>query len=736
MMRPAIAAISCALFAVSALAGGSYYSTEFVEERTALDVADGDLPSRLEYHHGIYPLMVWLQLSGQYTPEHAETFRRYLRGERGDPAMHVGESMALFAETLADDGYSVEEPEPRRLVKRRDIVESTPVETAEWVLNCRADAFTVARETYLDRRAHYGAGTPELDRWVGAQLAVFAQCGADEGGAPAEPDLGWDALGRHDRRYQIGAWHFYRQNYLEAAARFEEIGGTTDSPWHRLARYLVPRSLARHATVMETSGAERVRHLEAALAGFEGLAADEAYLAEFPSVANQIMRIRVALNDIGFVGRFERRLIETPSSVDIMDVRDYQHLAGRWHEVDGRPDEYGRWLRHVRAISHSASYPRYEAAEPVVDALFDAWRESGTPPYVYLALGLAGDDTDREDLRNLLAQTRGHTPQTPGYAAMLGPRLRIATVLGEPVAKGELKSAAADFVARAPSNAAANEMRLWVADAASSWREYLGWTSLVPLNVPWTDRFAHSLPASRFNRIASDTRLFPRAAADVINAVFTPAMVVDTLDAPGLSDFQRSRLAIAGWVKALLADDLESAVEIAPSVGRFAPPLAEAMGRFVAARDKRFEAAWIVLMHPGITPWIPSGVGRIWAWEHRPATDRVAVSFARENWWCRGGHDPRQLASELPYFARGMDLNNEGASGLPTAAELFGPIVVRYARENEDDPRVAQALHRVVFATRYSCQSGPGHVSQAAYETLHAQFPDTEWAAKTPYWYE
>ena len=37
-------------------------------------------------------------------------------------------------------------------------------------------------------------------------------------------------------------------------------------------------------------------------------------------------------------------------------------------------------------------------------------------------------------------------------------------------------------------------------------------------------------------------------------------------------------------------------------------------------------------------------------------------------------------------------------------------------------------------ATR--AKAGLGHVSQAAYETLHAQFPDTEWAAKTPYWYE
>jgi hypothetical protein len=71
-----------------------------------------------------------------------------------------------------------------------------------------------------------------------------------------------------------------------------------------------------------------------------------------------------------------------------------------------------------------------------------------------------------------------------------------------------------------------------------------------------------------------------------------------------------------------------------------------------------------------------------------------------------------------------------------TATEFFGPPLIDYAALNRDDASVPQALHRLVFATRYACASGPGEVSQAAFNLLHRNYPDSEWAEQTPYWYE
>ena len=727
--------------------GGWHYSTDFTEPLPVRAVAQGHLPVRLGRHHGVYPLLVWLQLSGRYTVEHRNLFRAYLdaataRAEETGDGHEPG-----FVEVLEADGYVVGELQTWRVVTVEELLNGRRVETALWVHNCRPDAFRMARATYVERRARYGMGSVELDRWVRMQIAVFRQCGEDEGGPPAEPAADWRAVEQHDRRYQLAAWHFYRLGYLEAAARFRAIAQSTDSPWQALARYLVPRSLARHAVVnerMERQGwarkpsPGRVRFLEEALAEFERLAADEVYLAEFPSVTNQIMRIRTELDDSAFVGDVERRLIEEPAAMDPIDLRDYDYLADRWHTVRGRPEEYGRWLQHVRVLADSLAHGlHYDMVPAPVDELLDAWREERSLPYLYLALAFAHESSPPQDLRDLLAQSQDHASGTPGYLAMLGQRLRVARILGDDAAVTELKDELVAQLPQAISRATANEMRLRLASAATDWREYIQWGSLLPLDLPWEDAFARSLPLSRFHRITSETRLFSGEVAALLNLFLTPRMFMDVLDAPPLSEYQRSRLANAGWVRALLADDVSAAVELAAWVGRFSPLLKEAMARFVAAEDKYFDAAWIVLKHPGLSPWVRPGVGRTQLEiGHKPASDRLGVSMSTYNWWCpKLGHNLDRLASDLPYLVRGVDPDTQVTAELPTAAEFFGPHVIRYARENQSDPRIPEALHRVVFATRYSCQSGPGAVSRAAYAILHEDYSGSKWAERTSYWY-
>lgn len=453
---------------------------------------------------------------------------------------------------------------------------------------------------------------------------------------------------------------------------------------------------------------------------------------------NQIMRIRTWLNDSAFVGDLEQRLIDNPSAMDPLDLRDYDYLAERWHSVRGRPAEYGRWLRYVAAMADNFAHSvYYEVARRGVDDLLDTWREERSLPYLYLALASAQESSAPRDLRDLLGQSQDHSPRTPGYIGMLGQRLRVARVLGDDAIVAELKGELAAQLPRVSSRAAANEMRLQLALAASDWREYVQWGSLLPLDLPWEDAYARNLPSSRFHRITSETPLFAEEVAAMLNLFLTPRMLLDVLDAPGLSEYQRSRLANASWIKALLADDVATAVDLAPRVGRFAPPLADSMARFLSAEDKRFEAAWIVLRHPGISPWVRPGVGRTQLdFGHRPASDRLGVSMSTYNWWCpKIGYERERLASDLPYLVRDADLEAAVARELPTAAEFFGPHVVRYARENHADPRVPEALHRVVFATRYSCQSGPGDVSRVAFGILHENYGDSEWAERTPYWY-
>ena len=65
-----------------------------------------------------------------------------------------------------------------------------------------------------------------------------------------------------------------------------------------------------------------------------------------------------------------------------------------------------------------------------------------------------------------------------------------------------------------------------------------------------------------------------------------------------------------------------------------------------------------------------------------------------------------------------------------------------WADAHHDDPRVPEALHLLVRATRYACEWGRdgealdyGEVSKGAFDRLHRRYPDSAWTGRTKYWY-
>ena len=151
--------------------------------------------------------------------------------------------------------------------------------------------------------------------------------------------------------------------------------------------------------------ADRVRRLEETLAKLDRLATDEAYLVEFPSVTNQTMRIRRELNDTGFVGRFEKRFIENPSSIAPRDMRDWHFFAGRLHDIDHRPEKYAHWLRDVvKAFGHwhhtHRWYRGYGSDRISKGGFSPEWLEKSSLPYLYLALSVLAEAMNRFETAN------------------------------------------------------------------------------------------------------------------------------------------------------------------------------------------------------------------------------------------------------------------------------------------------------------------------------------------------
>jgi hypothetical protein len=73
---------------------------------------------------------------------------------------------------------------------------------------------------------------------------------------------------------------------------------------------------------------------------------------------------------------------------------------------------------------------------------------------------------------------------------------------------------------------------------------------------------------------------------------------------------------------------------------------------------------------------------------------------------------------------------------ITTAPNYLGDRVLVWAKKNPNDPRVPEALHLTVKATRFGCSENVGQISRAAFQLLHARYPKNEWTKKTPYWYQ
>jgi hypothetical protein len=218
----------------------------------------------------------------------------------------------------------------------------------------------------------------------------------------------------------------------------------------------------------------------------------------------------------------------------------------------------------------------------------------------------------------------------------------------------------------------------------------------------------------------------------------------------------RKQLIRSAWVRAVLLGDSRVAGELTSPIRQIFPELEtdlKVWGETKDAGAKDFALALLLMRHPGMSPYLQSGMPR-------RGTLR-GINNGRENWWCGfnadGGLDaptgsrynlsrsqqqekPPEPA-EFPAFLSVDDRARFWAewkklAAVPTAPNYFGKAVLAWAVKNPKDARVPEALHGVVKSTRFGCTDPEsGNYSQAAFRLLHSRYPNTEWAKSTPYWY-
>ncbi len=169
----------------------------------------------------------------------------------------------------------------------------------------------------------------------------------------------------------------------------------------------------------------------------------------------------------------------------------------------------------------------------------------------------------------------------------------------------------------------------------------------------------------------------------------------------------------------------------------FPPKVRQQLERVVRVRSvllqpsPSFDDVYKLLKTPGLHFQVDTGFGRY-------TKDIAAIDPFRDNWWC--AVSPR--AQDLPAFLTPAELDQakrewDRLSAIPAAPNWLSAQTLLWSQKIPDDPRIPEALHLAVRATRYGCSDkDTGNFSKRAFDLLHRRYPNSPWTTQTKYWFK
>ena len=632
-------------------------------------------------------------------------------------------------------------------------------------LNCTADAFQNAALTVKGRAQRFGVGAPVMRDWVAAQNAVFSNCAKTQSLPEAAP-ANADSLIKADRAYQTAAAHFYRGEFSDARAEFLEIAQDHASPWSTIAPYLAARTSIRQATVSAPEDkppdpkllAQAEVELRAILADKKASAIHPAAqrtlgFVEFrlqPEQRMHTLALQISgeqpATDLGQALIDYTRLLEhrTNDKLPADDMTDWiltaksadlgksrEHALARWQQTHAMP-----WL--VAALLKSTPQdPQVDALLKAAAAVPDSSPAHASASFQRARLLIGQQKFD--DARHLLDRELERVPPSPNQTRnlLLGLRWRVA----------------------------------------QNFDEFLKFAPQVP--VYYTDRYDEDAYCTDDNCSFSPDSAPPKApplfdvpVASTLNQVTPLQLLSDGTRSNLLPQNLSQALLLATWTRAALLGNASQAAVLGKQLAQAIPETASYVSAYAAANDfdaRQFAAVFAVLHFPGMRPYVNAGVLR--------ETPLAKINDFRDNWWCEDvgrGIGVSNFDNELysanytqQTSANATNTPPGGDSGAPrknppppsptffsneqrmqateewtrlsqigTAPNYFGKVVLAWAKAHPDDARVPEALHLVVRSTRYGCTDrDTPRISRQAFDRLHAQYPKSQWAKQTPFWF-
>lgn len=593
--------------------------------------------------------------------------------------------------------------------------------------NCLDGAFTNAAETLKKRIAQWGPASPKTAEWLRGQDQVFQNCANGEAIPAALPGADPDLAA--DRQYQIAAAEFYSEHYDRAEADFDRIAAQADSPWRAIAPYLAARACLRHATIGNVPA-----KFEEAAARLNAILKDPAQTPWRESAAVLLDFIHAHTQPQARLVELGNQLLQPDSGPRLSRIlTDYTWIWDHLEESKGQlPTAQSDVANWIEVFQHG-------------DTSGIDWSAHHALPWLLSALvWLPPQNASSADL---LRAAHAVPPDSPGYASVV-----YYGVLRQ-IRAGEIDAArqwAGDALPKTKSQAAVNLLRAERLRMARDWPEFLHFATRIPVGETNFDSADESLSDddAKSNPVA-----FDRDATSSLNSATPLDLWIDAAQSREIPARLQSDIAQAGWVRAVLLENGDAARTLARRLLQLKPGLASEMQKYLAETDPaaaRFTAVFLMLRTPGLTPDLRPGFPR-----NDPVSGRDPF---RDNWWLLddktgppepdiANHDalydlypggksvppdflpkPKRTAGE----AERSKLLERTANGVNYLCQQ----AIAWSKSHPRDPRVPQALHQAVLATRYGMtDKSSSAFSKQAFDILHRQYPDSEWTKQTKYWY-
>jgi len=629
--------------------------------------------------------------------------------------------------------------------------------------NCFEDAFDNAAATLRDRVARHGAETAAISAWLATQDAIFAACAsADAALPPAMANApAWLAA---DRAYQEAAFALYNFRTAEAASRFAAIGRDRSSPWQPMGLYLGARAFWREA--LANKSPETFANARTAIAL---LASAPAGLYGHEEAPRMLRALDFRDRPAELLAELDHELNQAEPTGDIdLSLTDYLRLGARAAARPAAAD----WIQTL----HSEAEHRIEA----LDHARERWSATRDPAWLIAALSLVNpDDAAAASLAAEAAQVAPDQPAwlTAQYHALrltiatadpAAARMRLDSILALPdlslternLFTGVRMQVAADLgelarlAVRRPYCIAFDR-----ACETDNFAEYPGTLGRLGENGPWLVLGADA-----------------RATIDLLPLADRIALSRNTAIPSAL----RLDIALTGFARAVQLQDDRAIDMLATDLATYLPQLRQdwrAIAAAPAGPAKRFAEYFVMAKIPGLRPHlagyvrpegdVPQFQGQWVDWMILPrgttagggALPNTTAYLNDIDWYgasaedndlvCLGACGRGAFPARLPPFAAAGQgrarverasfitetLDAEGRPrALPRGAISVWDEALAYARAHPRDPRSPEVLYWLIRVARWG--GNHEHLGRRAFQLLHARYPASTWAERSPYYYD